>query len=82
MFSEKFSLFRGECQVERKKLLTPRNELSEPLQPERNVCLNPWNGRCGNTDIALYIFYRGRRIPICRECWVEIASDDIEWRCD
>jgi hypothetical protein len=44
--------------------------------------MNPWNGRCGNTDIALYIFYRGRRIPVCRECWMEIASDDIEWRCD
>lgn len=42
-------------------------------------CRNPWNGRCENTDIALYIFYEGRKLPICRLCWNEIAGRDLEW---
>ncbi|RJS93406.1 hypothetical protein CW705_01645 [Candidatus Bathyarchaeota archaeon] len=43
-------------------------------------CMNPWNGKCSNTDIALYIMFKGRRLPICRKCWREISSKDIEWR--
>jgi len=43
-------------------------------------CMNPWNGRCSNTDIALYIMFKGRRLPICRKCWREISSKNIEWR--
>jgi hypothetical protein len=33
-----------------------------------------------NSDIAVYIYYRGRKLPICRECWIEIAQKNIEWR--
>jgi hypothetical protein len=42
-------------------------------------CKNPWNGKCENTDIAVYIYYRDRRLPICRDCWSHIAENDIEW---
>ncbi|HDM44962.1 hypothetical protein J7K52_03095 [Candidatus Bathyarchaeota archaeon] len=42
-------------------------------------CENPWNKRCGNSDIILYIYYKGRRLPICRSCWAEISQKDIEW---
>jgi len=79
-FFVEFGLFRGEYEVERKKAL--KRTLSEQLQPKGEACMNPWNGGCGNTDIALYIFYGGRRLPICRGCWTEIASDNVEWRCD
>ena len=47
---------------------------------EGECCMNPWNGTCRSTDIILYIYYMGRRLPICRRCWVEIASSDAEWR--
>jgi hypothetical protein len=65
-----------------KKLLTSEAELSEPSQLDREMCKNPWNGRCENTDVALYICYKGEMLPICRECWTSIASEDIEWRFD
>jgi len=42
-------------------------------------CRNPWNGRCKNTDIQLYIYYKGRQLPICKECWLEIADRDFQW---
>ena len=45
----------------------------------RERCANPWNGQCNNVDIALYIYYRGEKLPICWPCWNEIAEKDIEW---
>lgn len=42
-------------------------------------CRNPWNGTCGSTDIAVYIQYRGERLPLCERCWAEISEKDIEW---
>jgi len=42
-------------------------------------CKNPWNGECKNADIEVYIYYKGRQIPICSHCWHEIADKDIEW---
>jgi len=45
----------------------------------RERCRNPWNGKCENTDIVLYIFYEGRKLPICRFCWNKIAERDFEW---
>jgi len=45
-------------------------------------CMNPWKAECGNTDIVLYIFYDGSRVPICRDCWKRIASKKTEWSCD
>jgi hypothetical protein len=43
------------------------------------VCGNPWNGGCGSSSIALYIYYGGRLIPICMDCWREICKRDIAW---
>ncbi|MBS7656509.1 MAG: hypothetical protein QXI71_00380 [Candidatus Bathyarchaeia archaeon] len=43
------------------------------------TCLNPWNGKCLNTDISLYIMYKGNCLPICRKCWEIISSNDVEW---
>lgn len=54
-----------------------RRAIIPRLRSER--CHNPWNGRCENTDIALYIFYKERELPICRLCWNEIAERDLEW---
>ncbi len=42
-------------------------------------CMNPWNGKCRNTDIQLYIFYRNRKRPICRSCWEEIVKQGYSW---
>ena len=42
-------------------------------------CQNPWNGRCRSTDIELYIYYKGKRLPICRSCWGRMAGLNIEW---
>jgi len=44
------------------------------------VCQNPWKRKkCGNTDIAVYILYGNRRLPICNSCWRRIAKSDREW---
>ncbi|MCD6089776.1 hypothetical protein J7K07_08705 [Candidatus Bathyarchaeota archaeon] len=43
-------------------------------------CMNPWNKKCSNTDIILYIMFNGKRLPICHKCWEEISSKNIEWR--
>jgi len=42
-------------------------------------CKNPWNGSCKNTNIELYISYKGEEIPICSRCWRKIADMDREW---
>jgi len=54
---------------------------SRPAVDEEH-CMNPWNGVCRSRDILLYIYYGGRRLPICRRCWMEIASSDVEWSYD
>jgi hypothetical protein len=45
-------------------------------------CRNPWNGRCRNMDIEVFILYKGFRLPICRRCWSKIANSNIEWGVD
>jgi len=42
-------------------------------------CRNPWNGRCRKTDIEVYIYYKGRRVPICSTCWTDISDENLEW---
>jgi hypothetical protein len=42
-------------------------------------CKNPWDNKCKNDDIGVYILYRGEKLPICRRCWSKIAVKDIEW---
>jgi len=38
-------------------------------------CMNPFK-ECHNTNIVLYIMYRGRKLPICESCWWELAEKD------
>jgi len=46
----------------------------------REICQNPWKRKpCENTDIAVYIQYNGRILPICMECWKRIAKSKREW---
>lgn len=28
-------------------------------------CKNPWNGKCRNTDIEVFILYKDNKLPIC-----------------
>ena len=42
-------------------------------------CRNPWNGKCRGTDIEVYIMYKGKRLPICRSCWAELAEKPVVW---
>ena len=43
-------------------------------------CKNPWKEEeCTSTDIEVYIWYKNKKVPICRECWVEIAENEIDW---
>lgn len=42
-------------------------------------CMNPWKPDCKRTDIELSIYYNGRFVPICHECWKEISEKDMEW---
>jgi len=56
-----------------------KQALSEGLKPFRERCRNPWNGKCENTDIQVYILYRGEKLPICSRCWSEICEGDLEW---
>jgi len=58
---------------------TEEMEPSEPSRLEKERCMNPWNGRCTSTDIALYIMYKGERLPICLRCWRSISAKNIEW---
>ncbi|RLI13032.1 hypothetical protein DRO35_01420 [Candidatus Bathyarchaeota archaeon] len=61
-----------------KKQRRPQDSQEVPDAAER--CMNPWNKKCSNTDIVLYIMFNGKRLPICHKCWEEISSKDIEWR--
>ena len=47
---------------------------------EKEECKNPWKTECKNTDIEVYIIGKDeKRLPICKECWTEIAKSDHEW---
>lgn len=53
--------------------------MEELMRPLAERCSNPWNSECRSTRIGVYIDYRGRRLPICRECWAKIVSKNIVW---
>jgi hypothetical protein len=57
------------------------NNSSQPSKMDSSVlhCMNPWKPNCERTDIELSIYYNGRFIPICHECWKEISEKDMEW---
>lgn len=52
------------------------------LEASHEMCRNPWNGICESSDILVYIYSDGERLPICRSCWSEIADKDLEWSMD
>lgn len=54
--------------------------MQNPKEPEKaEQCRNPWNTSCTNTNITVYIVYRGERLPICSNCWDTIAESEAEW---
>ena len=42
-------------------------------------CRNPWNSKCENTDINVFIYFKDELLPICRNCWRKIADKSFEW---
>lgn len=47
---------------------------------EKEHCANPFSKKkCGDTDIVLYIEFKGQRLPICRKCADKIMVSDLEW---
>ncbi|MEM2103961.1 MAG: hypothetical protein QW717_03620 [Candidatus Bathyarchaeia archaeon] len=56
-----------------------RKQTLDGLRQDEEHCMNPWNGKCGNTDILLYICHGGEKLPICLKCWVEICDSELEW---
>jgi hypothetical protein len=64
-------------------LKSAENDALDCLQQRRLTimerCKNPWNGKCENNDIELYIIFRGERKPICKQCWSKLAEKDQEW---
>ena len=65
--------------MKRNRPIHSKEDLDKDLKREVETCMNPWNGHCQNSDIAVYIYYNGRILPICSECWIEIAQKNIEW---
>jgi hypothetical protein len=42
-------------------------------------CQNPWKAACTSENINLYIMVKGEKLPICRQCWTNIADKEVEW---
>jgi len=42
-------------------------------------CQNPLKPTCKNTDILLYIISDSEKIPVCQQCWNELANLDVNW---
>jgi len=42
-------------------------------------CQNPLNHNCKSENIKLYIFFKGEKLPICRQCWSNLAEREVEW---
>ncbi|HKZ87600.1 MAG TPA: hypothetical protein VJ066_00405 [Candidatus Bathyarchaeia archaeon] len=42
-------------------------------------CKNPWKNQCQSENIKLYIMFKGEKIPICKQCWTNIADIDADW---
>ncbi|MEM3715684.1 MAG: hypothetical protein QW341_01000 [Candidatus Bathyarchaeia archaeon] len=59
--------------------LSPSQRRAELKSSDGSRCMNPWKPNCGRTEIRLSIYYNGRILPICDECWKEISEKNIEW---
>jgi len=53
--------------------------IRETRKTSEEYCKNPWNKKCHDPNIVLYVYYRKRLFPICRSCWMEITRKNIEW---
>ena len=42
-------------------------------------CCSPLKPSCGREDIAVVIRVGDGMLPICRECWRNLARMDAEW---
>jgi hypothetical protein len=42
-------------------------------------CQNPWKDTCNSENIKLYIMVKGEKLPICRQCWTNLADKEVEW---
>jgi hypothetical protein len=42
-------------------------------------CKNPWKRECTNTDVEVYILFKGEKRPICRHCWGKLSEQEFEW---
>jgi hypothetical protein len=42
-------------------------------------CKNPWKDSCKSENIKLYIEIKGEKLPICQQCWNNIADQEAEW---
>jgi len=43
-------------------------------------CRNLLKPACNCVDILLYIIVGSEKIPLCQQCWCELAeSDNVEW---
>ncbi|MEM2875756.1 MAG: CdvA-like protein [Candidatus Bathyarchaeia archaeon] len=43
------------------------------------ICKNPWDKKCRNTDVEVFIYYGGEYVPICSDCWKRIVEKDLSW---
>ena len=44
-------------------------------------CQNPFF-KCKSrkpNDIKVYIVYKGKKLPICADCWSKLSELDVEW---
>ena len=70
---------RAEMVKSKSKLSTKTSLSFDNVESEMERCLNPWNGDCKSTDIAIYIMYKGNKIPLCWKCWRKISKKNLEW---
>lgn len=73
-------MIKTECSTQEK--VEKKRDMLGPNLRALEACMNPWNKRCSNTDISLYIMYRDQYLPICQKCWQIISVRDFEWMCD
>ena len=67
------------CECGDKKVLKTQNERKIQGRATGEKCLNPWKKKCSNSNIAISIVVKGETLPICGQCWEQIADSDKVW---
>lgn len=71
---------RRRKRVKKKVFIEEKSDDEYSLELEPGLtCKNPWNKNCKNRNIELFIYYRDEFIPICSNCWRELAEKDLNW---